>query len=648
MQQHSKNSNVFCDIVNEWNDNNIWEWLKTYQYTNNTINSINEILKSKSNTITTYELDYNKISNQIDLNFYNALIEIANNNPNKTIIKFININQKNIWELQEKLYKIIWANYPLSEISRIWKNDTILDITFSWIKDTNDNISVTFTDLFTVKLKNKLIWLFISQDEEIEWSKSRIIQNDYKALTFAIKNKIEIKTLDVKQILTEVFNSISDDELNKSIKWSKVEWQHRNIILEKLLKKFDIWIWINNNFTQENISEKENLKENIKKMYKVKIASKHKWDTINSGNAKTYDFKNIQSLSENINEIEKYIIDNYKNHTYKINGISFNTIINNEINPIILKHIRKWKNIWNIELQKMIKVYLNNLNICFDYIAPYIDEYQLDETAKINEWIRNLEIPIKYLFTTYKGTTKKEAMVNIIDWKKWIRWFIDIVDMWIENILDFRRLSKLINNWFINEENIDELLNAWLKITKKILNASNSIIDKYKWAIVSVRWDEILYFIPDIEENKKNDIENEILSIIYNSNLRCRIISNFETKSEWNFEYLEWLTSINKAFEERVEYCIHNYWYQEYDFLYTPNSKLEIEKEIFESSYLYTNDGISITENIINKINLIWFEDIKKAIEMWKNTIVIENIKFDLKREIETWTLLANVSIVND
>ena len=387
----------------------------------------------------------------------------------------------------------------------------------------------------------------------------RAIRDNYKHMTFSMHNDIYISKAifwnikDKWELLWKIFKSIDDNDLKVALKDAKIKnkWE-----VEKLLKEyFDFWIW-------STIVEKRwnvvSMEDKLSAFYKAEISSRNKvnfsklWENLN------FDFKNIQDFSYNIIHLEREIINKYEWKSFRFNNTDFDIIVDWKINNILLRYIRKWEDIWDKELANMVKKYIVNLNDWFDFIAPFINKNQLNEVKNIEDQITNWIINIKLFEKNYKDTLSIKTLKAKSKWKKWLRVFVDIVDMWIMNLSDFRDLALKVNSWKININNMDELLLAWSTVTKKFQNLVKSLKYKYKDIKISLWWDEIFIFIPWKTEKESAKIIENITNSLKQEELAWRISSSIIKNNEKIFDNLDWFTLINKTFEKLVEKVTFN------------------------------------------------------------------------------------------
>jgi hypothetical protein len=320
-----------------------------------------------------------------------------------------------------------------------------------------------------------------------------------------------------------------------------------------------------------------------------------------------------------------------------------------------LKYVRKEEDIWNNVLKSKIKEYIDNLNYWFDFIAPFTNKFQLDDITIIEKQIKEGIISTDFLQNTYKNTLSKEAIKVKSKQKKWLRIFIDIVDMWIMNISDFKNLAWDINSWKIWPENISSLLEAWKTATNKFQNLLVSLKKEYKDIQISLWWDEIFIFLPERDEAKNKTILKDISEKLDGQDLVWRISSSTNKNNEKIFDHLDWLTSVSKFFEKIVERIINN------------DKNTIFNKSVSNETYLKELSLSSININIENSIQILLLEksddfiiNLQKSIDnnkikeilSWKSktyfislnyfkkdkdwNIIWELQKFDLK--IEKWT----------
>jgi len=510
------------------------------------------------------------------------------------------------------LYNIVWNNFPLVWISRLIEWNKMIDLTFLWIKDLNDKISKESVDLFIWKFKEVINHNFEQIiNNERAW---RLVRNNYKHLSFSQRNDLDIREKmfgnenTKKGLIDKVLNSISNSEMTDDIK-------------QIIIGTFDFWIW-------SSFIKWKTIKEKLKSFYMWEISSRNiaeldeLWENIN------FDFGKIQKLSKEIIQIEKNIISDFSKEQFIYENTNYDVVINWEINPILLRFIRKWEKISVIDTQlhENIKEYINKLTDWFDFISPVIYKEDYKNIDEINKQIWSWVIDIDYFQNNYKKTLSIESLKAYSKNKTWMRLFIDIVDMWIMNLKDFKKLAQKVNFWEINENYFDELLTAWWTVTNKFQRLVKSIKEIYPESKISLWWDEVFIFIPGKTDTERDEIISNISKKINRFWLKWRISSSTEKQNEKIFNNLDNFTSINKLFEKKFTETLQNNSQLNTSWKIEPKvTNLEIKNEKLIKWNLDTIK--KLIKEKINNIDFTWLLFKRKSI----NTTVNLNI------EDETW-----------
>jgi hypothetical protein len=416
-----------------------------------------------------------------------------------------------------------------------------------------------------------------------------------------------------------------------------------------LLNEFDFWIWTtivkkSNNWNEISLSDK------LESFYKAEISSRNKVDLSNLWDNLEFNFENIISFAKEALNQEKDIINKYNWKKFIFNSTEFDVIVNWKINSILLRYVRKWEDIWDKNLKLLVGNYINSLNDWFDFIAPFVEKTQLEDIWKIETQIERWIIGIDLLKNTYKNTLSVNALKLESKWKEWLRVFIDIVDMWIMNLNDFRKLASRIVSWDIKKEDLSDLLSAWQTATNRFQNLVSSIKKSYPNAKISLWWDEVFIFIPWKTQLESQKIITDLTSKLKNEDLVWRISNSTNKDNDKIFDNLDWFTSINKFFEKKVEKIINNnsnvkvknFWLSEIktlrDLKFFSSINLNIDKKVQKIISENTSNFLIDLKNIID-YNMI------KALIIWKKDSY--NISFDIfDRNIE-WMTMWKISNFN-
>ncbi len=557
---------------------------------------------NSNNSNVTLSIENNEIISQMkqsELN--NFIINVLINNENVTHLNLSDLASDR--KIFNRIFKIIWKNFPLLEISRLVEKQKAINITFLWIKAINDSISKEFVDYILSRIKKNIV-----QNVKIKNKKNyvRVIRNNYKHLTFSTDDIWSvIKDIfawenDKSKYIDNILSSIDDSELELILNES---WNNKLSLndAKKIVKdNLDISIGVNK-------IEWNRLKDRLLSFYKAEIS----WrldENKKKFTENTYSFEKIKSLAARAITIENTIIRMYNWEKFIYDWIKYDIVINNILNPILIKHVRKWNNIqlenWDLELINKIKEYIKNLINWFDFIWPFTKDSQLDEIEHIEKQMLSWLFDKNLFLNNYKSTLNFQWLNTLTNSKKWLRIFIDIIDMWIMNLADFRNIAFKVINWEINYNNIDKLLKSWDSVTQKFLFLVKKILECYPECKISLWGDEIFIFIPNVDEKNKGNVIDEISNKVENLWFRWRLTSSTNTNVKI-FNQLDSLSNINKIFENIIE----KYF----------NSDLDLSKTFFLNPYI-TNLDIdkSLILLINNNISNIW-DNIKKFI--WINDI---------------------------
>lgn len=610
-------------------------------------------IKTKNNT--NYNFIYNKntetiiIDNieNIDLLKQNDLEEIILDIIVKAKNNWIDVKKIDIskyikkWNIKKEINWILSKNYPILTIHRFIDDSEIIMFRFLWIKDINDNVSKEFSDLFINEIKKYLEENFKKKNLKDSW-KSRLVWSNYKNITFSTP-KWDIKIDELLELgrfknINNFINFIcgrlnKNNEIDEIIKISKIS--NKTEIIKILKKYFNIWEW-------NSLIENNTIQWKIETHYKTTQNSKNnlafsKEDNINK---QLHSFDKLKQLSQEINDIKKELLNSETTFSCSWNN-NLEIILNWEINPVLHKKIRLWKKIfykWKLKnnAEELIKKYINLLNSWFSYFNPTLMEYKDKDIkviekqwSKLNSSIQTWIIDTDSLVKNYKWFYSKLYIENVAKKNEWTKMFIDIMWNQLENMKEFIKAAKKVNNWKINSDNIQELLDICTPVTKKIIEPLKLLITKYPQLIISIIWDEVYIFIENKYEEKNNisKIINDI-NIFYNEkNLKIR--TTYTKSNKINFENLDLLTWINKYFENKVEEVT---WISLNKSLNVDISD-EIKKELFQGKNLEKNyknltsilDEIDFTSD---EINLFFKNEIIRKISLeywWLDIILVKN-----------------------
>lgn len=508
--------------------------------------------------------------------------------------KKIDINNLT-WNDKSVFNEIITNNFPLIQILRIKSNDNIINISFFWVKQINDELWQSFCD--------DIVWEFKSQVRQNIFHKqksnsflSRVVKSDYKNICFTFSHTDTYKYLFDKIENKEDFINIILKNLSwklkakaKSIVYETIEKSNKmysskqidNLILEKqkeitnyVLKTFNFWIWLSNVWEiWSDIDKLDTLRQ-------AEIASRQ---NINSTNItiNEYSHENIIKWLTKAKEKLDYIINNFENEVFIFEDTKYrivNTIWwKKQLTSEFLRYARKFPDkIKPQELAKVVDEYYKELTNSLDFTSPVrSDDYENEfQKAKlINSQVRDGLVDKEFVKQNHKWWLAKEAFFSEVENKKWVWIFIDIKDMWIDNIYDYQlrmleilSLNKALNNWEIALENYITkckkiLLESWKSVTNKISELQQRITKSYPNAIISFWWDEVFIFLPWSEKANTSKIVWNITKILNITSQKARILyKNMDEKKskKWLFDNLEKFSKINKEFEKEIEKSILN------------------------------------------------------------------------------------------
>ena len=522
----------------------------------------------------------------------------------KESIKSKNINKHKIHinnNLKQKIHKEFSKNFPLLSIERLAPDSKIYNITFTWwIKKLNDKYWQSNVDLLINEIQDH----FISLN-----SKNRIVRKNYKHLT--------IDALDNKNIDLWWTNS---PDIVKSIIEKNKKTLKRNFLKNKKIDKLDNLVDNFDDFVKDSITNIKfwiwtanvkwnNLKDKLNAFYQAEISAR--WGNWEKVEIIKYNTEKIEKLAFNVLKIEKEIVLKYDNKKFFYNWKDYDIITlspnwQKTINPILLRFIRKDKNIVDEKWKKMeelinlTKSYTNNLNSWFDFIAPYIDlNKDIKFIKKLNNQIRKWKISISNFLQDFKWNIPKWMFFDFVKQKSWSAYFIDVKDMWILNLNDFKKIAEDIHKKWI--KNI-ELTSSWKSVTWKFVSFVKNLKKEDPNLKIALWWDEIYIY-----SNKYSNLE-EIIS----KNMHSVWFNGRITKYKWEiwentFSHLDKATWIIKEVETPIEY----YFNKLNEFI--PNITLNNIKWLDLSKNIEDMDiNIKINENLIKDI-LNW-----KNVVLWK------------------------------
>lgn len=530
-------------------------------------------------------------------------------------------NQPALGELKTHLNELFSKNYPALSIERLSAWQRVVNITFSWWKSINDSISKEFYDLIVEKFKQQ-IWTNLEHSSS--QTHARIVRSDYKHITISLNSdkdflwQLFANTTQREQFIWWIFNNISESELQNIFKTISPQNQKtlqlnsksspdeiRKILFQHCREKFDFGIWTH------IVTSNASFEDKLRAFYQADTSAK-RW--VENGNieAKEFSFNKVQEFANIALNAEQKAILNFSEKSIEVNNIQTKIIVENGqheliLNPILLRHVRKWWVLPNAELQILVSKFVQSLNEWFDFISPIVEPSHT-MVSDINTQIRNGVIDIKHATHNYKWTFTKTALEEYIEGKKWTTAFIDIIDMWIMNLLDFRELAKKVSSNKITQNNFNELLHAWWSVTQTFQSLVQDL--QSQWIQLSLGGDEVFMFSP---HHTPSELSNIIADTLEKKWLRGRVtFSENTTDMKKTFDTLDSNTNILKSIEQKIEWFIiqHNLWIK------VPGS---IILQIWEWIKVPTHIETLITESHIDSL--------------YKNNIV----------EIQSWFFLTRL-----
>lgn len=481
-------------------------------------------------------------------------------------------DEKKASEARKLLSETLSENFPALSIERLISWQRVVDISFSWWKHLNDYVSKEFCDLVVAKFKDRVKW-----NVKKAWAppNHREVRSDYKhhTVTFDV-NEDFTKMLfwgntDRKAFIKEILADVSDSELKEifeiikkdpeSTKKLEYLWLKPDSNITEIRKafskevewNFDFWIWT-------SIVDWEKFEDKSKAFYEAETSAK-RWVETWKIEAKEFSFQRVKDFAEKALSIEDDLVKNYNGKFIQI-WWDFHKIIVTDrktweaiINPILLRHIRKdWK-IANERLQVLVKQYIWALNEWFDFISPIVRWVEKNIT-QLDESVRKWEVTVESLTHNNKWTYTRKALQMEIEWKPWTRAFVDIVDMWIMNLMDFRELAKKVRKWEITESKMMELLEAWWTVTQTFQQFVKWL-EKH-WIKISLGWDEWFMYSEKLSPDELSKIIAEELDKAW---LRWRVTFSTDTKdSKKIFDWLDSSTWQIKPIEQLIEWNVLN------------------------------------------------------------------------------------------
>ncbi|UFX83156.1 hypothetical protein [Candidatus Absconditicoccus praedator] len=489
----------------------------------------------------TFDQHFNKTPS-VQKNFPSQILQLLSDKPGISKLE---------QTIRKKEAEHIEDAHPILRVLRLQENSNVFGITFKGIKEANDQVGHKIVDEFLGVVKGIILDNFKQY-----FPKERVVKQDYKSIIFNVRNlggeeifqkilggdvssilkkaiesnklkekiqfhiykrlirqayiegELEIDSKeDVEEFLEYSINSLEDIEKKMGIDLSKFDISEDFNQIINVLEDIDIGVGTTN-------INSPNLVEKMHALRQTEIASKNA-----GGSLLEYSNDLIYNNIEKSLIIESEILQEYSGKCFFVGENKFPVLIGDSINPALLRFVRKGEPINDSYLFDMVSSYMEGLNLSLDFIFPGSEE-PIDEIRKaksymhmINKYIAGNVSTLPEFLThkNYKGTLTKQAFMQKINGKKGLSVFVDIKDMGISNILNFRKLAEQ----FYNDGNEDHLLKAGFEVTKRFFYLFEELEKKFKEMGVdidiSLGGDELYVFV----EGQDYDISNDqILGII--------------------------------------------------------------------------------------------------------------------------------------
>lgn len=596
----------------------------------------------------------------------------------KKEISELNISLLN-WTNKERLNRILTGNFPLLEISRLVSWDKLLNVNISWIKQINDIAGADFCDKVILKFKEILRSQFTksSKNSTHKW---RIVKDDYKNITFETRSENALESIfweitSKKEIIKIILSALEKDIQNnaRNILQNQIQNWHLTFTsqthfeelitqeVEKtkfvILKYFDFWVW--ESIIPENAQDLEKLDA----IRQAEISSRPeniKNDTIS---LKKYSSHEILWNLANVLQIETEIIEKFKGKKFSFDQVDYNIVFykngKSTLSSEALRYVRKYPDkITPKEFSEMLQLYLKSLNSSLDFISPVKDELkngwnEFELARHIDGQIKSWTLHTHFLTHSYKWWLTKTAFFESVQGKNGVKVFIDIKDMWIDNLMDFNlrakqivKLSQDFQAWKIDQKTFEEkqakiLLESGKSVSDKFIEIQRRIQSQYPNAFISFGGDEIYLFIENIDTQASENLNRSLTHIFSATNQKARIVIDTTQKtldSRGNFSQLEKITKLNKILEETIEKQLTKKWIS-LPWNIPENTYIRIHENLRKkllSSDFHMDDFFAEVKDIIAQKNLI--DGGNKQIQLWKTTSGIDiYLKKDSNNEIEIY-----------
>lgn len=614
------------------------------------------------------------------VNFWSYLIKhisrIASDN-----MPLLDINRIWIWdriynimffwvkEINDSLWKDLVDEFIAFFKSKVWKN---VDSYNCWVKEDLKVSKLSKWSRVRSSYKNMTFSIpkkkgnqDVDPYEVLFWNKSSQKRGDY-----------------IESLYNEMMDKMAENRKKQLLRW-KDEGKARAVFLEN----FSFWIWFSSDWWDLD-EGKVTLKDKLNRFNRAEKSSKRdESDSLNEASEYNeesvmlaikeavfiYDLLAWEIKEENIEEMsskewlsdeEKKMYESLKElieslpepkslkwlfFSFKGSSIKIPIVSNRKISRIFLSQIRKWKDLdiykkkengseeeyenmsdFFVHIRVSMEYFIETLNSSLDFIAPYVDDKQLDEVPEIeksmqweaSDWkINKRSIETKYLDRNYKWTMTKEALEENMRWKQGHMVFIDIVDMWVMNLEDFLEKWRLLIEWYLDQEEKNQLFRTtWNTVTNNFINLVNYLKDYLDTDLISLWWDEVMIFIED-ESKAKDDIMKTIASVLGQNSLKWRVSYHKKQVDEdvLSFWDLDSRTSLNKLLE--LQLAKH---FQEYEMPYMTNIDFSDQVSIDNFSEFYI--GFS---------NAIWSLDVEKIGQLKDDWNIAIDIWWDISAKIK-------------
>lgn len=453
------------------------------------------------------------------------------------------------------LANLLTKNHPLIEVVRLLPGNDVLNVSFAGIKKLNDTYGQSFVDTLLAASKNRMMQSINTYIQQWEiWAEHiRIVRDDYKNLTLSLPpgtdappmlfGSIETKEDYMQKLICDVHTDIEDLARRYNL--------DGQMIIKDILENWTFGI---------GKSRVEIGAGNEQKLYAFGEAELVSRDNIRDQRISVMTFEASRPIrfgNECVRQ-ERDIIHKWDTKTFVFDGISYPIItsINDRkrIHPELLRQVRKNSveaRIHPIQLVKEVKMYIDALNTGFDFIPP---AHNLDQdllaAQKMSDDFWKWRIRSESLLVNFKWVMAKEAFMQTIEKRLWMRLFIDIKDMWLQNLQSFQFLSRKTATMKADSR---DMLSAWKEVTDNFMVLIKKIRESHPEAEITLGWDEVYIFLPGVTEKESTKTLASIHTKLDMSHLEWRVSSSFETgESEKIFKKLDESTVLHKMVEKML------------------------------------------------------------------------------------------------